>query len=51
MGLIQRAAILSQETEKALSYHPRRGNEKLGSESIDGINKATLVPRGKMPAV
>jgi len=51
MGLIHTAAILSRETEKALSYHSRPGNEKLVSEAIDGLNKATLVSRGKMPAV
>ena len=31
MGLIHMAAILSQETEKALFYHPRPRSEKLGS--------------------
>ena len=32
MGLCHTAAILSQRTEKALFYHPRPGNEELGSE-------------------
>ena len=33
MGLIHMAAILSQETEKALFYHPRPRSEKLGGEA------------------
>ena len=37
MGIIHTAAILSRETEKALSYHSRPCNEKLESEAIDGF--------------
>ena len=33
MGLIHTAAILSQETEKALFYHPWPLSEKFGSET------------------
>ena len=33
LGLIHTVAILSRETEKALFYHPRPRNEKLGNEA------------------